>query len=223
MNGRLEGFNTPSGHYDRLVMPFGLTNAPAVFQAMINDLFRDFLYQFVYVYLDDIVIYSPDLDTHRHHVSQVLKRLPDNHLYVKAENSEFHADTVTFLGFIVAPGRVQIDPAKVSAVAEWPTPVGHKKVQQFLRFAHFYRRFIRGFSAIALHTLTSPHVRFNWSPEAEEAFQTLKRHFTSAPILTLPDPQQQFVVEVDASNEGIGAFLSQWMARCTPTPFCPSD
>uniref|UniRef100_A0A671VHH1 Uncharacterized protein n=2 Tax=Sparus aurata TaxID=8175 RepID=A0A671VHH1_SPAAU len=205
------GFNTPSGHYEYRVMPFGLTNAPAVFQAMINDVLRDFLDHFVYVYLDDILIYSPDSDTHKDHVHQVLKRLLDNDLYVKAEKSVFHADTVSFLGFIVAPGRVQMDPAKVSAVADWPTPDSRKKVQQFLGFANFYRRFVRGFSATAapLHALTSTQVRFHWSPEAEKAFQTLKHRFTSAPILTIPDPQRQFVVEVDASNEGVGAVLSQ--------------
>ena len=192
-------------------MPFGLTNAPAVFQAMINDVLRDFLDHFVYFYLDDILIYSPDSDTHQDHVNQVLKRLLDNDLYVKAEKSVFHANTISFLGFIVAPGRVQMDPAKVSAVADWPTPDSRKKVQQFLGSANFYRRFVRGFSAIAapLHTLTSTQVRFHWSPEAEKAFQTLKHHFTSAPILTIPDPQRQFVVEVDASNEGVGAVLSQ--------------
>ena len=100
-----------------------------------------------------------------------------------------------------------MDPAKVSAVADWPTPDSRKKVQQFLGFANFYRRFIRGFSAIAapLHALTSPQVQFHWSPEADDAFNQLKRRFTTAPILTMPDPQRQFVVEVDASNEGIGA------------------
>ena len=72
---RKTGFNTPSGHYEYCVMPFGLTNAPAVFQAMINDVLRDFLDQFVYVYLDDILIYSPDLATHQDHVTQVLNRL----------------------------------------------------------------------------------------------------------------------------------------------------
>ena len=104
-----------------------------------------------------------------------------------------------------------MDPAKVSAVADWPTPDSRKKVQQFIGFANFYRRFIRNFSAIAspLHALTSSRVQFHWSPEAERAFQTLKHLFTSAPILTLPDPQHQFVVEVDASNEGVGAVLSQ--------------
>ena len=205
------GFNTPSGHYEYCVMPFGLTNAPAVFQAMINEVLRDFLDHFVYVYLDDILIYSPDLETHKDHVNQVLKRLLGNELYGKAEKSVFHADTVSFLGFIVAPGRVQMDPTKVSAVADWPTPDSRKKVQQFLGFANFYRRFVRGFSAIAapLHALTSPQVQFRWSPEADKAFQTLKQRFTSAPILTMPDPQRQFVVEVDTSNEGVGAVLSQ--------------
>ena len=205
------GFNYPSGHYEYRVMTFGLTNAPAVFQAMINDVLRDFLDHFVYVYLDNILIYSPDLDSHHDHVTRVLERLLKNQLYVKAEKSVFHADTVSFLGFIVAPGKVQMDPAKVSAVADWPTPDSRKKVQQFLGFADFYRRFVRGFSAIAapLHALTSTQVQFHWSPEAERAFQILKHRFTTAPILTMPDPQRQFVVEVDASNEGVGAVLSQ--------------
>ena len=216
------GFNTPNGHYEYRVMPFGLTNAPAVFQAMINDVLRDFLDHFIYVYLDDILIYSPNLATHQDHVNQVLKRLLDNHLYVKAENSVFHAETVSLLGFIVGPGRVQMDPAKVSAVAEWPTPDSHKKVQQFLGFANFYRQFVRGFSAIAapLHTITSTQGPFRWSPEAEKAFQNLKHRFTTAPILTLPDPQRQFVVEVDASNEGVGAVLSQQSERDGKTHPC---
>lgn len=89
-------------------MPFDLTNAPAMFQAVINDVLREFLDRFVYVYLDDILIYSPDLEIHRNHVSQVLQRLLENKLYVKAEKREreFHADTISFLGFIVAPGRL---------------------------------------------------------------------------------------------------------------------
>ena len=116
-----------------------------------------------------------------------------------------------------------MDPAKVSAIAEWSTPDSQKKVQQFLGFANFYRRFVRCFSAIAapLHALTSTQVRFRWSPEAEKAFQNLKHRFTLATILTLPDPQCQFVVEVDVSNEGVEAVLSQRSekdARCIPAP-----
>lgn len=108
-----------------------------------------------------------------------------------------------------------MDPAKVSAVAEWPVPVNRKKLQHFLGFANFYRRFIRNFSSIAspLHVLTSPHVPFEWNSKAANAFQGLKEMFTSAPILTIPDPLRQFVVEVDASNLGVGAVLSQRAAK----------
>lgn len=87
------GLNTLNGH-EYLVMPFSLTNAPVVFQAMINDALRPNLDHFVYVYLDDILIYLPDLDTHKIHVTAVLQQLVDHQLYVKAEKSEFHANTV---------------------------------------------------------------------------------------------------------------------------------
>ena len=204
-------FNTPSGHYEYLVMPFGLSNAPAVFQTLVNDVLRDMLNQFVFVYLDDILIFSPDEETHVEHVRRVLKRLLSNHLFAKAEKCEFHVSSVTFLGFIVSEDNIQMDPTKVSAVTGWPTPSTRKQLQQFLGFANFYRRFIRNFSSVAapLHALTSSKTRFLWSLPADQAFKRLKEIFTSAPVLTLPDPHQQFVVEVDASDLGIGGILSQ--------------
>ncbi|KAI3371555.1 hypothetical protein L3Q82_023589 [Scortum barcoo] len=151
-------FNTPLGHFEYLVMPFGLTNAPAVFQALINDVLRDFLNRFVFVYLDDILIYSRNLPDHQLHVRQVLQRLLENRLFVKKEKCEFHASQVDFLGFIIKEGCVQADPAKVRAVAEWPIPTNRKLLQRFLGFANFYRRFIRNYSqeAAPLTALTSP-------------------------------------------------------------------
>ncbi|XP_055487582.1 uncharacterized protein LOC129694847 [Leucoraja erinacea] len=204
-------FNTPSGHYEYLVMPFGLTNAPAVFQGMVNDVLRDMLNRFVFVYLDDILIFSPDETSHVQHVHQVLERLLLNDLFVKAEKCEFHANTVQFLGYVVSPAGIQMDPSKVSAVANWPTPSSRKRLQGFLGFANFYRKFIRNFSVTAapFHALTSPHVPFSCSSQAETAFMRLKRSFSSAPILVHPDPSLQFMVEVDASGVGIGAVFSQ--------------
>jgi len=160
-------------------MPFGLTNAPAVFQAFINDVLRDMLNEYVFVYLDDILIFSQDFASHIHHVRSVLQRLLENNLFVKAEKCEFHVSKVSFWGFSVAKGEVHMEPEKVSAVAEWPRPTNRKQIQ-FLGFANFYRRFIRGFSTVAapLHTLTSSKVRFVWTPEAERAFQDLKLRFT---------------------------------------------
>lgn len=204
-------FNTPTGHYEYLVMPFGLTNAPAVFQNLVNDILRDMLNRFVFVFLDDILIFSKNQSEHVHHVQSVLRRLLKNSLYVKAEKCEFHVSSLSFLGYVVAEGSMQMDPAKVSAVTSWPAPESRKKLQQFLGFANFYRRFIRGFSAVAapLTALTSTKQPFKWNPAADKAFQMLKTRFTSAPILRLPDENLQFVVEVDASDVGVGAVLSQ--------------
>lgn len=208
-------FNTPTGHYEYLVMPFGLTNAPAVFQALVNDVLRDMLNIFVFVYLDDILIFSRDLSDHTRHVQQVLRRLLENSLYVKAEKCEFHVKTVAFLGYIVSEGSIQMDPAKVSAVSSWPVPENRKKLQQFLGFANFYRRFVRNYSTVAapLTALTSTKQPFTWTPAAEKAFCTLKSRFTSAPILQMPDVDRQFIVEVDASDVGVGAVISQWAAE----------
>jgi hypothetical protein len=77
-------FNTPNGHYEYRVMPFGLTNAPAIFQALVNDVLRNFLYQFMFVYLDDILIFYRSMVEHIQHVPQVLQRLLSHHLFVKA-------------------------------------------------------------------------------------------------------------------------------------------
>ncbi len=141
----------------------------------------------------------------------MLQRLLENGLFVKVEKCALHAQSVPFLGYIVSAGGVRMDPDKVKAVVDWPIPDSRKALQRFLGFANFYRRFIRNFSQLAtpLTALTSPKTAFRWSSAAEAAFAKLKRRFVSAPILIAPDPTRQFVVEVDASEVGVGAVLSQ--------------
>ena len=204
-------FNTPLGHFEDLVMPFGLTNAPAVFQALVNDVLRDMLNRSVFVYLDDILIFSKSLVEHKHHVRQVLQCFLENKLYVKAEKCDFHVQSISFLGYIIGQGEVRMDPSKASAVAEWVTPFTRKQLQWFLGFANFYQRFIKSFSRIVapLTALTSTVRTFEWTPEAEAAFWGLKLWFVLAPILSQPDPSLQFVVEGDASDTEVGAVLSQ--------------
>ncbi|KAL0147024.1 hypothetical protein M9458_057548, partial [Cirrhinus mrigala] len=204
-------FNTPRGHFEYQVMPFGLSNSPAVFQALVNDVLRDMVDQFIYVYLDDILIFSSSLQEHVQHVRRVLQRLLENGLFVKAEKCVFHAQSVPFLGYIISSEGVRMDPDKVKAVVDWPTPESRKALQRFLGFANFYRRFIRNFGQLAtpLTALTSARTTFRWSSAAEAAFTKLKSRFVSAPILVAPDPTRQFVVEVDASEVGVGAVLSQ--------------
>ncbi len=205
-------FSTTSGHYEYRVMPFGLSNSPSVFQSFINEVFRDMLNRWLIVYIDDILIYSRSLREHVQHVRAVLRRLIDHQLYAKAEKCEFHQESVSFLGYVISSGGVAMEDQKVHTVVNWPQPTNLKELQRFLGFANFYRRFIRNFSSIAapLTSMTKrSSQRLTWSPTARQAFQTLKERFTTAPILHHPDPEREFVVEVDASSTGIGAVLSQ--------------
>ncbi len=114
-------FNTPTGHFKYLVMPFGLSNSPAVFQALVNDVLRDMVDRFVFVYLDDILIFSQNERDHVQHVRRVLQRLLENCLFAKLEKCEFHVRSIPFLGFILSPEGIRMDPAKVEAVADWPS------------------------------------------------------------------------------------------------------
>lgn len=112
-------------------MPFGLTNAPAVFQRLVNDVLRDFINRFVFVYLDDILIYSKHPDQHQDHVRQVLQWLSENKLFVKAEKCQFHSMLNPFLGYIFEAGSIRPDSAKIEAVSKWEPPSTRKKLQQF--------------------------------------------------------------------------------------------
>ena len=204
-------FRTRFGHFEYLVMPFGLCNAPATFQHFVNDIFRDWLDIFVIVYLDDILIFSTSLEQHREHVRNVLGRLRQHGLYVKAEKCEFERSSIPFLGLIISTEGIEMDPQKVSAMLDWPPPSDKKGVQRFVGFANFYRKFIKGFSHIItpITQLTKKSVRFQWTPEAQSAFLVLKKLFTSAPVLNHPDPTLPYLLEVDASEVAVGAVLSQ--------------
>ncbi len=121
-------FNTPIGHYEYQVMPFGLANAPGVFQALINDVLREIINKCMFVYLDDILIFSQIYEDHVQHVWQVFSCVLLNNLFVKLEKSEFHSTIVSFLGFILSCASAQMDPSKVRVVLEWPHPDSLKQV-----------------------------------------------------------------------------------------------
>ncbi|KAI2646957.1 Transposon Tf2-9 polyprotein [Labeo rohita] len=186
-------FITPTAHYETLVMLFGLCNSPSAFQQFINDVLRDMLGRWCYAYLDDILIYSKTLEEHTQHVRAVLRRLLAHQLYCKLEKCAFHQHSTTFLGFVISSQGVAMDPQKLEAVRSWPLPTSLKQLQRFLGFANFYRRFIQGFSATAapLTALTKPsHRAFHLTPEAVQAFKTLCNLFTTAPVLTHPNPEK---------------------------------
>ena len=178
-------FGTRYGHFEFLVMPFGLTNAPATFQNFVNDILRNHLDDFCSAYLDDVLVFSPDKETHVQHVRTILDLLKKNNIYCKLEKSDFHTVETEYLGFIITPGGTAMNPDKVKTIIEWSPPTKVKHVQSFLGFANFYRRFIYGYSRIAapLTRLTGKDIPWNWDRRANVAFETLKRAFTTAPIL----------------------------------------
>ncbi|UTT92125.1 hypothetical protein NDA17_004071 [Ustilago hordei] len=207
-------FGTQLGLYEYLVMPFGLANAPAHFQSFINDIFRDIIGVYVVVYLDDFLIFSDTEEVHVKHVTEVLTRLRNNRLFAKLSKCEFHTKTVEFLGYIIKPTGIEMDPEKVRTVKEWPMPESIHDIQRFLGFANFYRRFIAHFARIAkpLTALVKPIERFKkfeLPEEAQQAFHKLIQAFTSAGVLQHFDYHLPTRLETDASDFAIAGVLKQ--------------
>ncbi|KAJ1594483.1 hypothetical protein NDA12_005659 [Ustilago hordei] len=207
-------FGTQLGLYEYLVMPFGLANAPAHFQSFINDIFRDIIGVYVVVYLDDFLIFSDTEEVHVKHVTEVLTRLRSNRLFAKLSKCEFHTKTVEFLGYIIKPTGIEMDPEKVRTVKEWPMPESIHDIQRFLGFANFYRRFIAHFARIAkpLTALVKPIERFKkfeLPEEAQQAFHKLIQAFTSAGVLQHFDYHLPTRLETDASDFAIAGVLKQ--------------
>jgi transposase InsO family protein len=205
-------FRCRYGHFEYQVMPFGLMNAPGTFQAFVNDVLRDYLDDFVVVYLDDILIYSESLDEHTAQVKKVLKKLEAAGICLKLEKCAFDKQEVSFLGFVIGVNGISMDPAKVAAIQEWATPKSAFDIQVFLGLANFYRRFVKNYSKVAtpLTTLLKKNAKFIWSRAAQDAFDELKARLMSGPILRHFDHTKACVIEVDASDYALGGVCSQY-------------
>lgn len=158
-------FRTRYGHYQFLVMPFGLTNAPAVFMALMNKVFAQYLDHSAVVFIDDVLVYSKSREDHEEHLRTPLHLLRDNQLYAKLSKCEFWLEQVAFLGHIISKEGLAVDPAKIEAVVDWKRPSNVTEIRSFLGLAGYYRRFVQGFSSIAapLTTLTQKNVPFVWT------------------------------------------------------------
>ena len=191
-------------------MPFSLTNAPAAFQRFVNSVFADMLDVCVVVYLDNILIYSDNMEDHVKHVREVLRHLHQHKLFAKPEKCEFHSDSVEYLGYFLSPNSLTMSQDKVTAICNWPEPCKVKNIQSFLGFMNFYHRFIFNYSDIVvpLTRLTRKDAPWNFSKDCRRSFNRLKEAFTTAPILTHNQPGAPITVETDASDYAIAGILS---------------
>jgi len=197
-------------------MPFGLTNAPATFQSYINAALRQFLDKFAIAYIDDILIYSNSLEEHHEHVRTILKTLLEHGLYASLDKCQFSVQEVDFLGYVITPNGVAMEKSRVDSIQEWPVPKSVHDVQVFLGFCNFYRRFICAYSRVVLPITNLLRTKdknnpttFQWTPDAQTAFNTLKQLFTTAPILRHFDPSLPNYLYTDASGFAISGILCQ--------------
>ena len=211
----LMAVSTPAGLYQPTVMPFGVKNAPGAFQREMRRVLGPRLNKGVAVYIDDVIVYSHTEAEQLELIDWVLARLAAAGYYAHPGKCEFVRREVSFLGHIVSHHGVSMQQHKVAAVRAWKVPVNVTEVRSFLGLANFYRRFVQGYAEIArpLTDLTRKaedgEPSFTWGPEAQRAFDELKRRVASAPVLAHPDPQRPWVINADASKHALGAVLQQ--------------
>ena len=204
-------FITRRGCFRYKVLPFGLTTAPSVFQRLMDLVLCGLTYMSCLVYLDDIIVFGKDFNTHAVRLKEVFKRLRAANLKLHVNKCCLFQRRVSFLGHVISEAGIEVQEDKISAVRDWPVPRDLSEVRSFLGFCSYYRRFIAGFADIAapLHWLMRKDVRFHWGPDQDKAFAELKKRLMAAPILGMPTDDGAFIVDSDASNTGLGAVLSQ--------------
>jgi hypothetical protein len=204
-------FSIRYGLYVYLVMSFGLTNAPAHFMYLMNSVFMPKLDKFVVVFIDDILIYSKSEEEDVQHLRVILQWLWDHQLYVKFNKCAFWLKEVPFLGHIISAESIAVNPSKVQEALDCKTLRLVTQICTFLGLAWYYRWFIPNFSKIAkqMTQLLEKKVKFKWSLQCKEAFLTLKKLLTTAPVLAQPDNEKPFDVYCDASGTDTEGVLMQ--------------
>ena len=202
---------TPEGAFEPTVMFFGLTNSPATFQMMMNELLRDLINTGkVVVFIDNMIVGMESNEGHDELVTEVIRKLEENDLYMKLEKCKWKVKEVGFLGVVIGPEEIKMEEEKLKDVLDWLTSKCVKDVQKFLRLVNYYRRFIKGFVSITrpLHNMAKKDQKWDWTERQEKEFRELKGQFTKELVLAVLDLDKKMRMEVDMSNYTTGGMLS---------------
>jgi len=204
-------FWTRYRHYKYTVMLFELKNALVIFQRLINDMLREYLDDFAITYLNDILIYSDDLEMHCSHVHKVLRKLNERVLYVKKSKSKFKAKKIKFLNYVIQSEQIEKNSKKTDTVRNWPSSKWVKKVQAFLELTNYYWKFVPNYVKIAepLMQLMHKNERWHWDKEQKDAFHTLKKSLNKMTHLRILNLTCKKILKINASNFAVGACLYQ--------------
>ena len=202
-------FVSSFGKWEFKRCPFGLAQAPAYFQRLVNEVLSGLT--FAFGYLDDILVYSPDMETHLEHLRKLFIKLREADLKLKEVKCNFLKKHIQYLGHIVSGKGITPMPEKLACIQEMPPPKTPKEVKQFLGLIGYYQKFVPRFSDLArpLNALTRKNASFEWTPICQESFKLLKTSLMTEPILTYPDPNLPYVLFTDASKYAWACVLTQ--------------
>src|SRR5215208_1670099 len=198
------------GSFQFLVMPFGLCNAPGTFQRFMDRAFRKQVDAIYLIYMDDIIIFSPDLASHVKHIEAVMTVIRDNNIYANPEKCSLLKKQIKFLGHKVSAEGIEISPDKTKALKELASPKNPKELMSVMGLLSWFRKFIPNFAAKVrgLWDLKKAE-KYKWEEHHEKALRDLIEELCSAPILAHPNFEKPFIIYTDASIKGLGAMLTQ--------------
>ncbi len=207
----LTAFRSHRGLYQFNRLPQGLQNSPFTYQKCVDTILSESLFLHAFCFFDDCITFSQTFDDHCTHVVDVFQRFYDAGFTFNPSKIQICRRKLKYLGFIIEPGKISPDPAKVIRIRKYPRPRNIKDIQRFLGALSYYRRFIPMFSVMALplYRLTSPSNEFIWDKDCEDGFNGLKNALADFTQVYLPDLNRKFIITCDASRKQIAAILSQ--------------
>ncbi|KYQ88897.1 polyprotein [Tieghemostelium lacteum] len=202
---------TFEGLYNHLVMAMGLVNAMATFMRLIFDIFQDFIFKWMWPFVDDIILFSTDLEEHKKHLHLFLQKVTERNMYLNTKKCQWMVDEIIFLGHLISAEGIRIDPSRFKALQVIRIPKNIKHLQQLLGLINYYRKFIKNLSIrlIPIYKLLKKGEVFQWNVELQTIIDNIINDIINHCSLKLPDPSKPFELHTDASMKGMGAVLYQ--------------